>query len=217
MNKFVSCVALLVCALFICACTMKEDLVKRGTTFKDLQTFYIDAPIGGDSIFYAVADRTAYDAFLISKIREKLESEGFGAAERDAAQFIVRPMWNTRTSISNDGLRLNETLSFGTRKTESSCTLQIQIFFQGGDEWVWRGFSSEEINSLNLSDGALANQVYWCLEKFPPEKHPSMLDTFHMMNQPQAEDGKPADEPTTQEEAATTAPAQMPSEPTNAN
>ena len=182
---FFASVALVV----LCACSSTQEM-KEGISFADIKTFYVDQPTGADSVLYSVGSREPLDAVVVAKISEKLKAEGYvPAADRQSAQMIIRPQWNTvlRSEREPSNLFTSRTLSIGQDNFGAYCMLEIQIYFPNRDDWVWRGFGPQELTSSNLNEGTIANQVYWCLSEFPPEKYPDVLSKLREERKRKAE------------------------------
>ncbi len=159
--------------ILLSACSGTQ-LMKEGVNFTDKKTFYVDMPRGGGALFNEYGDRTVYDAILLANIRANLESKGYVFAERDVADMIICPLWNTSLLQNTEGgIYMNNTLSVGAKTQKVVyCTLEIHILFQGSEDWVWRGISNHAVCRENLAESTLATQVNWCFSEFPPELYP---------------------------------------------
>ncbi len=186
---FIALCASVVLALF-CGCSSTQEM-KDGISFADIKTFYVDQPTGADRVFYSIGSREPLDAVVVAKITEKMKAEGYvPAADRKSAQMLIRPQWNTvlRSERQEPNLLGTRALSIGQDNFGAYCMLEIQIYFPNREDWVWRGFGPIELTSSNLNEGTIANQVYWCLSEFPPEKYPDILTKLREERKRKAEE-----------------------------
>jgi|GEM_PF-988759 len=174
--------AAVLAALFLGACATNHQM-KPDVSFSGLKTYFIDAPQGGDAVLGQSGEREQWDAILVANIAETLNHDAYvRITDREKADMIFRPLWNT--SISGNVVRDADIFggpsltTIGVQRLSSYCMLEIQIYFQNREDWVWRGFGPIMLSQDNLNDGTIANQVFWCLSEFPPERNPESMTVF---------------------------------------
>ncbi len=181
MKKILSCLSL-IALLLTSACSVTQEM-KEGVSFEGLKTFYIDSPAGTSQLFVERGDVSNVDADLVDAIAQNLKAKGFERVdEKNKAQIIFRPLWSVSMATNEDegtlplAMAANKTSTIGFADNTAYATLEIQAILPDGDLWAWRGFSPIQMSAKCYTSGLIKEQVYWCLEYFPPEQYPSKLE-----------------------------------------
>lgn len=156
-------------------CSFTQEL-QDGVSFEGLKTFYVEIPEGGSRLLNSYGTASTIDDTLRTAIADFLKAEGYEEVDtRASAQIIFRPLW----SVSVKENPLNDYISdakINVAHNEYYATLEIQAILPDSDYiWAWRGFSPIEMTAQNANENLIREQVRWCLDKFPPEKHPSRM------------------------------------------
>ena len=177
MKKFLALISLAVSAFAFTACAPTQEM-REGASFEGLTHYYVMPISGGDNFFRQYGTRQTFDDALIEGIKDIMTARGFTfVSNPNEAQFTLHPIYSewTYANKPNEVFEAHtlDVAPTAARLNQIYLNLEIEAFLPSIEKWAWRNFSYAKIARDNITIDLIKEQAHWCLQHFPPERHPS--------------------------------------------